>query len=125
MDTFKPFVDKVEDPDQLARIVEVLEWVSQTFPQLDKRIAWNQPMFTHNGTFIIGFSRAKPHLAVSPEYETMQKFADDLDEAGYKHTSMLFRIPWKSEVNYDLLKRMIEFNIEDKAGSTTFWRKYD
>lgn len=125
METFQPYLDKIDDPKKLERITEVLQWVSDTFPELDKRIAWNQPMFTHQGTFIIGFSQAKAHLAVSPEYITMQQFSDELDKAGYVHTTMLFRIPWTSEVDYDLLKKMIEFNMKDKAGYTTFWRKYD
>lgn len=122
METFKPYLDKIDDPDKLARVVEILQWVSDTFPELGKRIAWNQPMFTHHDTFIIAFSMAKQHLAVSPEYATLKKFGEELDASGYDYTTMLFRIPWKSEVNYPLLKKMIEYNIEDKADCKTFWR---
>ena len=125
METFQPYLDKIDDETQLARVSEVLSWVGQTFPQLGKRIAWNQPMFTDHGTFIIGFSRAKGHLAVAPEYAALQKFSSELDAAGYNHTTMLFRIPWEKPVDYDLLRRIIEFNIADKAETTTFWRKYD
>lgn len=125
METFQPYLDKVDDDMQLARVSEVLAWVGQTFPQLGKRIAWNQPMFTDHGTFIIGFSRAKGHLAVAPEYVALQKLSSELDAAGYNHTTMLFRIPWDKPVDYDLLRRIIEFNIADKAETTTFWRKND
>ncbi|MCQ4950818.1 hypothetical protein NE646_14380, partial [Bittarella massiliensis] len=42
------------------------------FPDLTPKIAWNQPMFTDHGTFIIGFSAAKAHLAVAPERAGIQ-----------------------------------------------------
>ncbi|HHT20076.1 MAG TPA: iron chaperone [Tissierellia bacterium] len=125
MDTFSPYLEKIDDPKHRERLSQVLQWVRDTFPELDPRIAWNQPMFTHQGTFIIGFSRAKAHLAVSPEYITLQQFSDELEQAGYHHTTMLFRIPWQREVDYELLRKMIEFNIKDKASYTTFWRKYE
>lgn len=122
MDTFKLYLDKLDNPEHKARVVEVLQWVSDTFPELGKRIAWNQPMFTHHDTFIIGFSTSKQHLAVSPEWYTMRHFENELNEAGYKFTTMLFRIPWQKQVDYALLKSMIEFNIQDKAETKTFWR---
>lgn len=35
---------------------------------------------------------------------------------------MLFRIKWDQEVEYDLIGKMIEMNMEEKRGSTKFWR---
>ena len=35
---------------------------------------------------------------------------------------MLFRIPWESDVDYTLLRRMIAFNRTEKAHCKTFWR---
>ncbi|HWI49132.1 MAG TPA: DUF1801 domain-containing protein, partial [Rummeliibacillus sp.] len=83
----------------------------------------NTPMFTDHGTFIIGFSTAKHHLSVSPEEFVIAHFADDIVQAGYSATKGLFRIPWNGPVNYELLEKMIEFNIQDKAEYTNFWRK--
>ena len=123
MNEFLPFLEKMTDPAQRARMEEILNWVHTTYPQLDMRLAWNQPMFTHHGTFILAFSVAKPHIAVSPESYPIVRFAQEIDEAGYPRTEMLFRIPWKSEVNYGLLSQLIEFNLVDKAETTTFWRK--
>lgn len=124
MEEFQDYIDKIEDPDQKQKMTNVLQWVSDNFPQLDRRIAWNQPMFTHQGTFILGFSRAKKHMAISPEYVSLRKFEPELTAAGYSFSTMLFRIPWEAAVDYALLRRIIEFNIEDKAGMTTFWRKH-
>ena len=123
METFAEYLDTIEDADHRARIAEVLDWVTREYPQLKQRIAWNQPMFTHEGTFIIGFSVSKHHFALSPEPAGIQHFADEIVAAGYDHTKMLMRIRWEQPVDWELLRRMIDFNIEDKAGYTAFWRK--
>ncbi|XID96072.1 iron chaperone [Paenibacillaceae bacterium WGS1546] len=87
------------------------------------QVAWNQPMFTDHSTFIIGFSAAKPHLAVAPERAGISRFSEDIAQAGYDHTKELVRIRWDRPVDYSLLEKMIEFNIMDKADCSTFWRK--
>jgi uncharacterized protein len=80
-------------------------------------------MFTNHGTFIIGFSVAKQHLAVTPERAGVEHFSDEIGRAGYQHSKMILRIPWESPVDLALLESLIEFNIVDKADTTTFWRK--
>ena len=80
-------------------------------------------MFTDHGTFIIALSASKGHISVSPEAFTVNHFSDDIKQAGYAHTKMLFRIPWKDNVDYRLLEKMIAFNIEDKINTASFWRK--
>lgn len=117
------FMAGIEDPQKRARTEEVLSWVMERFPQLMPRIAWEQPMFTDHGTFIIGFSVAKHHMAVSPEEAGVARFSDEIRQAGYEHTKMLMRLPWDRPVDLSLLERMIEFNIVDKADSRHFWRK--
>ncbi|MGI6298404.1 MAG: iron chaperone [Saccharofermentanales bacterium] len=123
MDTFENYLSKISIPDHQARTKEILAWVSDKFPQLETRIAWSQPMFTDHGTFIIGFSIAKKHLAFSPEKAAIERFAAELDKAGYAYTEMIVRIPWECEVEYALLEKIIRFNIEDKKDYTAFWRK--
>ncbi|EJL20530.1 hypothetical protein PMI05_05767 [Brevibacillus sp. BC25] len=80
-------------------------------------------MFTDHGTFIIGFSVAKHHLAVSPERVGITRFSDEIVQAGYDHTKELVRIRWDKPVDFSFLEKMIEFNILDKADCSTFWRK--
>lgn len=123
METFEGYLGEIDNLEHREKTKKVLTWVSETFPNLSPRIAWNQPMFTDHGTFIIGFSISKKHLAVAPEEEAIDKFSKDIVEAGFSHTKQLFRIPWDKEVNYLLLEKIIEFNISDKAGYSTFWRK--
>lgn len=123
MGVFIDYLAGINEPEHRLRLTEVLDWVVKNYPDLEGRIAWRQPMFTHHGTYIIGFSISKGHMAVAPENAGINQFADELLKAGYDHTREIFRIKWGSPVDYDLLARIIAFNIEDKADCQTFWRK--
>ena len=123
MDVFTAYLETMGNPVQRARMEQLLSWVMEKFPDLTPKIGWNQPMFTDHDTYIIGFSAAKQHLAVAPEAAGISRFADDIAKAGYDHTNLLMRIKWERPIDYSLLARIIEFNIEDKADCSTFWRK--
>jgi uncharacterized protein YdhG (YjbR/CyaY superfamily) len=79
-------------------------------------------MFTDHGTFIIGFSIAKAHIAVAPEAIVIKHFEKEIEEAGYSRSKGLFRIKWNDRVDYDLLRKMIAYNIENKKDMMKFWR---
>ena len=123
MEKFADYLAAIQDVEQRERLREVLNWVIQKFPNLESKIAWNQPMFTDHGTFIIGFSVSRQHFAVSPEVKGIEKFSDEIVESGYSHGKNIFRIKWDDPVEYTLLERMIQFNIDDKKECTAFWRK--
>ena len=123
MDVFKEYVASIEPNDHRERMETVLEWVIAEFPELTPQVKWNTPMFTHHNTFIIGFSTAKPHMSVSPEAVGITRFTEEIAQAGYNATKGLFKIRWNQPVDYDLLREMIEFNIQAKEGESSFWRK--
>ncbi|MGE6379065.1 iron chaperone [Peribacillus muralis] len=123
MEVFSEYLDSIANQEHRGRTEEVLSWVNNEFPHLMAKIAWNQPMFTDHGTYIIGFSVAKHHLAVAPEAVGIKHFSDEIVQAGYEHTKQLVRIRWDGPVDFSLLKKMIEFNMLDKADCSTFWRK--
>ena len=123
MEVLLPYLLTIDDPLRRERMRQVLAWVLETFPNLAPKIAWNQPMFTHHGTYIAGFSAAKQHMAMAPESVTLERFAGDIETAGYSHTRQLIHFPWDRPVDYGLLARMIAYNIQDKADCATFWRK--
>ncbi len=123
MEVFAEYLASIDNPQHRARTEEVLEWITKKFPKLTPKIAWNQPMFTDHNTFIIGFSVANKHLAISPELAGMNRFSDEIVNAGYEHSKNLFRIKWDSPVDFSLLEKIIEFNVLDKADCSTFWRK--
>ncbi|MDQ0158320.1 iron chaperone [Alkalibacillus salilacus] len=122
MEVFKDYLAKIDDPNQKERMETVLNWVKQTFPQLEPVVKWNQPMFQDHGTFIIAFSMAKHHMSIAPERVALEQFLDEIKEAGYETTKELLKIKWKEQVDYQLLEKMIAFNIEDKQNYTKFWR---
>lgn len=122
MEVFAEFLAKIDNPQNRTRVEEVLASISEKFPSLMPKIAWNQPMFTDHGTFIIGFSVAKQHMAVGPEKAGIDHFSNDIVQAGYTHTNQLIRFPWNKPVDFTLLEKMIEFNIMEKADCSTFWR---
>lgn len=123
MEVFAEYLANIDNPQHKARMEEVLDWIFKKFPDLKPKIAWNQPMFTDHGTFIIGFSISKNHLAVAPERAGIIRFSDEIIQAGYDHSKELVRIPWNSPVDLVLIEKMIQFNILDKAECSTFWRK--
>lgn len=123
MEIFAEFLAQIDNPEHMERTEEVLAWVTKKFPNLMPEIKWNQPMFTDHGTYIVGFSVAKQHLAVAPERVGINHFSDEIVKAGHGHTKELVRMKWDRPIDYALLEKMIEFNIWDKADCSTFWRK--
>ena len=116
MEIFSDYLSTIENLQHRTRVEEVLAWVMKRFPNLTPRIGWNQPMFADHGTFIIGFSVAKDHMAIAPEIAGILRFSEEIRQAGYDHTKQLLRIRWDSPVDFSLLERIIEFNILEKKG---------
>lgn len=52
----------------------------------------------------------------------MRLYSTDIQNLGYKQTDNLFKINWDQEVDYKLLKKIIDFNIDDKSDYDKFWR---
>lgn len=123
MDTFTDYLKSISDEAHRETLANVLKWVGEEFPNLEEKVAWNQPMFTDHGTFIIGFSTAKQHFAISPEKAGIEKFTEEITAAGYSHGSNIFRIRWDDHVDFSLLEKMICYNIEEKEDCSSFWRK--
>lgn len=123
MEILKDYLEKIQNAGQKARMVELFQWVYDTFPNLEAVIKWNQPMFIDHGTFIIGFSMAKYHMSFTPEESVITQFLEDIVKSGYDHTKGLVKIKWTDEIDYSLIKRIVEFNIADKSECTTFFRK--
>lgn len=62
-------------------------------------------------------------VIVSPEKAGMDKYRDQIDQVGYGQSKMLFRIKWDQDIDFKLLSEIIDFQIEEKADYTKFWRK--
>mgnify|MGYP001149756112 CR=1 FL=1 len=119
---FEDYLSTIENEEKQQRMAAILAFVSETFPALEGKIAWNHPHFSVHGTFIIGFSYAKNHIAVAPEAVTINKFTSDALSRSYEVTKQLIKIKDTQTIDYDLLKNMIAFNIKDKKDITKYWR---
>ena len=119
MDLFNDFLNKIENIDNKNKVKSLLENRIKEFPNLKPIIAWNQPMFTNQDTYIIGFSVSKNHLAIAPEAKYLEQFKNDIK---YETSKQLIKIKWNEEIDYDLIKKIIKYNVEDKTGYKKFWR---
>ena len=122
MKGFQSFLNGIDDSFKRERMERILGFIKTSFPQLKEEIKWKQLMFTDHGTFIIGFSIAKNHMAVAPEAAAIDKFEKEIEKAGYSYTQGLFRIKWNDPLNYELLRKIVAYNIEDKKDAVKFWR---
>ena len=120
--TLEEFLATIPNDDNRARMVEVLNWVAKRYPELLLRIAWNQPMFTHHGTYIIGFSAASKHMAMAPERATMIRFEPVMRERGTDFGKMFARQPCNKPFDYELLDAFIQHQLAEKQDITSFWR---
>ena len=108
--------------DHSFQLRDILVLSRLTYPELELRIAWNQPMFTHHGTYIIGFSAASKHMTVAPERTTMIRFEQVMRERGTDFGTMLTHQPWTKPFDYELLDAFIQHQLEEKQDITSFWR---
>ena len=120
--TLDAYLATIPNDDNRARTVEVLDWVSHIFPELELRIAWNQAMFIHHGTYIIGFSAASKHMAVAPERATMIRFEPVMRERGTDFGKKVAHQPWDKPFDYELLDAFIQYQLAEKQEITSFWR---
>ena len=120
---YDDYLVKIDDLAHREKFAQVLAWVTTTYPNLEGKIAWNQPMFTAHGTFIIGFSVAKKHFAFAGEAKVIEVFAEEFKKAGLSYGKKLVRVNFDQAVPYELLGKVIEFNLLDKKDCQTFWRK--
>jgi len=91
--TLDEFLSTIPSADNRERMVDVVVWVGLTYSEPELCIAWNQPMFTHHGTYIIGFSTAPKHMAMTPERATMIRFEPVMRERGTNFGKMFARQP--------------------------------
>jgi len=78
MEAFAEYLARMDNQQHRARMEEVLFWVAKKFPNLKPKIAWNQPIFTDHGPFIIAFSVAKHHMSVAPEQAGINIFTREI-----------------------------------------------
>lgn len=118
--TLAEYMDTIVSSENREKFLTIIDWVKEEFPQLELLFKWNQPMFLDHGTFIVGFSHAKNHISIAPEKEVLDHFTNDIKKQ-YTYSKKLFHIKWAQEVDYVLLKNIIQHSIELKRNYDKFW----
>lgn len=122
MELFNQFLSDILNPIHRAKTEEVLIWIGHKYPELKPEFKWNQPMFTHHGTFIIAFSVASKHLSIAPERAGIVHFEELFKQKGKKYSKMFLIYPFDQPFDFDLLSKIIDYNIVEKANINSFWR---
>jgi uncharacterized protein YdhG (YjbR/CyaY superfamily) len=116
------FLEAIQNPLIKEKVISLVDFVQKKYPELTLEMKWNQPMFTHHGSFIIGFSTAKTHVNIAPEDPAIKVFKDRLDQLGYKQTKMLIQIKDKQTIDFDFIQTLVDYMIEEKKDIKTFWK---
>lgn len=64
------YLASLTDP-QKQQINTLIAIITATFTDLQLLIAYNQPMFTQNGTYVVGLSASSKHVSLNPFHETV------------------------------------------------------
>ena len=123
MKDLNEFFSSISKLEHRSRLEYLFEWTKQNYPQFNVVIKWNQPMFTDHDTFIIAYSSSKKHLSVSPETVAISAFKEAIEKAGYQHTENIIKITWDQAIDFELLKKIIDYNVQEKIAYTKFWRE--
>lgn len=115
------FIAKINDKSKEVKFKEMIDWIKKNYPELILEIKWNQPMFIENGTYIIGFSISKKHIALGLESFAIEELTESIKNAGFTHSKMIVQIPWEKPIDYQLLELIITHVRTRKSGVTSFW----
>ena len=52
MEKFQPIINQIKEKEHQQKIKDLFAKITETYPQLDTTVKWNQPMFTDHGTLL-------------------------------------------------------------------------
>ena len=91
---------------QRDTVKSIIEAISKKRPKLELVMAWNQPMFKWEGSYVFGVSVASKHILIAPfNTEVIAQFADRLEK--YTVLKKTIRVPADWKVNATLLNDMV------------------
>jgi uncharacterized protein YdhG (YjbR/CyaY superfamily) len=103
--------------DVQAILQEVRRAIRNAAPAADEKISYQMPTIMLNGRKVVHFAAWKDHIGVYPIPTGDELFENDI--APYRGARSTARFPFSKPIPYDLLKRMVAFLVEERAGETT------
>ena len=103
-----------QDETIRPRLEDVYKVISDAMPNAEERISWGMPTFWE-GRNIIHFAAAKKHIGLYPGPETIEFFADRLQD--YKTSKGAIQLPNNKELPLDLIKDLSRWCYERNMNS--------
>jgi uncharacterized protein YdhG (YjbR/CyaY superfamily) len=109
-------------PDYLAHLDAVkgqtmqmiLDVITQNFPALSTKIAWNVPHVYVSKTYVFGMSAAKNHLTLNPwSTAVMTHFTPRLSDSGYVVAKTTFQVPVDWQVDQQLICDLVSARLAE------------
>ena len=109
-------------PDYLAHLDAVkgqtmqtiLDVITQHFPELQAKIAWNVPQVCHAKTYVFGMAAFKNHLTLNPwSTAVMTHFTPRLIGSGYVVAKTTFQVPVDWQVDQDLICDLVRARLAE------------
>ncbi len=98
--------------DQSQHITSLVNFVAQSYPQLELVIAWNQPMFKLDGKYLLGFMPTKKHTNLLTVSDTaITQLAPEL--ATFKHGTRSISLPFDWVIDPGLIERVVQLRTQE------------
>jgi len=103
------------DAVKAATLHTVVDAITDYFPDLTVKIAWNVPQVHRGKDYVFGMSAAKNHLTLAPWGNgVFEAFRDRL--TGYTMGKGTFQVPVDWNVDADLLRDMVAARLFELDG---------
>jgi uncharacterized protein YdhG (YjbR/CyaY superfamily) len=92
----------------------ILEVITQHFPELSTKMAWNVPHVYVSKTYVFGMSAAKNHLTLNPwSTAVMTDFTPRLSGNGYVVAKTTFHVPVDWQVDHTLISALVRARLAE------------
>ena len=103
--TFNDYLT-AQDPIKRKTLKRIFATITESYPDLEVVIAWNQPMIKQNSQYVFGAGAVKNHILISPwNSELIEAFRPRL--TGYKVNKKTIQVPVDWDVDEELLLDLI------------------
>lgn len=122
MNEFNDFLANLNNDNQRNKLIDVFDWIDMTFLKLEKRISYGQPTYTDHGTFIISFAAFKHYIYINSEMVVVDAFETLIKNLGYELGKGIIKVKNDLQIDFELLRRIINKQVEEKKDCQKFWR---
>lgn len=98
------------DTDVQQKLKSIRQTCKQALPQATEKISYGMPTF-HQKKNIAHFAAYKNHIGFYPGPKAIEAFQSNLKD--YKTSKGAIQFPLNKEIPLDLIKKILEFNVEN------------